>query len=91
MLFTVKPSTSTAKLIGFQILFGTGIGSALQNTVCTPPPFELYNGFILIRGHGVLDLGRASGICLATRPCRASDFDLHLFSITRAFNWDRVS
>ncbi|KAI0092363.1 ABC transporter [Irpex rosettiformis] len=33
MLFTVKSSTGTAKLIGFQILFGTGVGAALQNTI----------------------------------------------------------
>jgi len=33
LLFTIDSSTSNAKLIGFQILVGAGIGGAMQNTM----------------------------------------------------------
>ncbi|GAA5974356.1 hypothetical protein JCM11641_005232 [Rhodosporidiobolus odoratus] len=33
LLYTVKESTSTSELIGFQILLGVGIGCVMQNTI----------------------------------------------------------
>ncbi|KZO92741.1 ABC transporter [Calocera viscosa TUFC12733] len=33
LLFTIDASTSNAKLIGFQILLGAGIGGSMQNTI----------------------------------------------------------
>jgi MFS family permease len=33
LLFTITEHTSTAKLVGFQIIYGIGIGGAMQNTV----------------------------------------------------------
>ncbi|KAF7323266.1 Major facilitator superfamily protein [Mycena chlorophos] len=33
LLYTINPSTSTAKLIGFQIITGIGTGMALQNSI----------------------------------------------------------
>ncbi|EJU00069.1 MFS general substrate transporter [Dacryopinax primogenitus] len=33
LLFTIDSSTSNAKLIGFQILYGAGIGGSMQNTI----------------------------------------------------------
>jgi len=33
LLFTINPDTSNSRIIGFQILFGAGLGGALQNTI----------------------------------------------------------
>jgi len=33
LLFTINPDTSSAKVIGFQLLYGIGLGGALQNTI----------------------------------------------------------
>src|ERR1700761_9445764 len=33
LLFTITPDTSSAKVIGFQLLYGIGLGGALQNTI----------------------------------------------------------
>jgi EmrB/QacA subfamily drug resistance transporter len=33
LLFTIKADTDNAKLIGYQILFGAGLGAALQNVI----------------------------------------------------------
>jgi hypothetical protein len=32
-LYTLKVDTSSAKLVGFQILYGSGVGAAMQNAI----------------------------------------------------------